>query len=97
MILTNHPSFFEELGLTSFTTLQIFATINALIVGKPIDEVYYDEYRQILKQFVDKYHFPIIYNVNFGHSYPRTILPYGLKARIDFSNKKIFIVEALFE
>jgi len=22
MILTNHPSFFEELGLTSFTTLQ---------------------------------------------------------------------------
>lgn len=23
MILTNHPSFFEEIGLTSFTTLQI--------------------------------------------------------------------------
>ena len=22
MILTNHPSFFEEIGLTSFTTLQ---------------------------------------------------------------------------
>ncbi len=83
--------------LEYFGNQGIFATINALIVGKPIDEVYYDEYRQILKQFADKYHLPIIYNVNFGHSYPRTILPYGLKARIDFSNKKIFIVEALFD
>ncbi|MDD3129953.1 MAG: hypothetical protein PHW21_06255 [Candidatus Izemoplasmatales bacterium] len=27
MILTNHPSFFEELGLTSFTTLQSSSSI----------------------------------------------------------------------
>lgn len=75
----------------------VFAVIKALMVGKPIDEVYYDEYRQILKRFADKYHLPIIYNVNFGHSYPRTILPYGLKTRIDFSNRQIFIIEAMFD
>ncbi|MFA5179268.1 MAG: S66 peptidase family protein [Candidatus Izemoplasmatales bacterium] len=83
--------------LEYFSEQGIFAVINGLMVGKPIDEVYYDEYRQILKQFANKYDLPIIYNVNFGHSYPRAILPYGLKTRIDFTNKQIFIVEALFD
>jgi len=34
MILTNHSSFFEEIGLTSFTTLQPYCLISYFIIGK---------------------------------------------------------------
>ena len=40
---------------------------------------------------------PIIYNVNFGHSVLRCLIPYGVKATIDLDNKKITIDEPIFE
>ena len=40
---------------------------------------------------------PVLYNVNFGHSVPRCILPYGIQATVDYDNKRIFIDEPIFE
>ena len=40
---------------------------------------------------------PIIYNVNFGHSTPITIIPYGAKCEIDVDNKTITIIEKVVE
>lgn len=34
---------------------------------------------------------PIIYNVNFGHSVPMCVLPYGATTILDLENKKIII------
>ena len=34
---------------------------------------------------------PILYNVNFGHSVPRCIIPYNAEATVDYDNKKIII------
>jgi muramoyltetrapeptide carboxypeptidase LdcA involved in peptidoglycan recycling len=59
------------------------------MVGKAQNEKYYEEYKQVLLEVTSKYNLPIIYNVNFGHAYPKTINPYGLKTEIDLDQKRI--------
>lgn len=70
----------------------IFNQINGLLVGKPIDEVYYNEYKQILIDELHEYDFPIIYNLNFGHAYPRMILPYGAICEINPTLKTVKLI-----
>lgn len=65
--------------------------INGIIVGKPIDKIYYEEYKQILKEELAEFNFPILYNINIGHAYPHTILPLGEVVEIDATNKTLTI------
>lgn len=73
----------------------VFEVVKGLIVGKPQDEKYYNEYKEIYRSVLGDVKLPIIYNVNFGHSSPRCILPYGIETEIDFDNKKITILESI--
>ena len=61
-------------------------------MGKPIDEKYYDEYKDIYKKVFSDLDTPVLYNVNFGHSVPRCLLPYGAKTIVDYDNKKIVVL-----
>ena len=70
----------------------VMKKIAGLIVGKPMDEVYYEEYKQVLKEELEEYNFPILYNINIGHSYPHTLLPLGEIVQIDATNKTLTIV-----
>ena len=45
----------------------------------------------ILKKVIDNDELPIVYNVNFGHATPRCALPYGVDAKVDMGQKKIFL------
>ena len=75
----------------------IFNVIKGIIVGKPQDEEYYNEYKDVYKKVLKEYHkenLPVIYNVNIGHATPIGILPLGSNVKIDFNNKKIFIIES---
>lgn len=83
--------------LKFFSEQGILSVIKGMLVGKPIDEAYYEEYRIILEYYAQKHKLPIMYNLNFGHAYPRTIVPYGLNVKLDFSEKKVCVVETLFE
>ncbi len=69
----------------------IAKNLNGIIAGKPIDEVYYEEYKQILKEEFSEFNFPILYNINVGHAYPHTILPLGETVIIDPINKTLTI------
>jgi muramoyltetrapeptide carboxypeptidase LdcA involved in peptidoglycan recycling len=71
----------------------VFAAVRGVIVGKPQNEVYYDEYKAILTKYAKEYELPMIYNVNFGHAYPHTLLPYGVEAMLDLDEKRINITE----
>ena len=53
--------------------------------------------RNYINVFFEKLNVPVIYNVNFGHAYPRCFIPYGIRCKIDFDNKKITIIEKMFE
>ena len=68
---------------------KIFSNVQGIIVGKLYDEVYYEEYKEIYKKVFSNLKTPVLYNINFGHSYPRSIIPYDALCIIDFNNKKI--------
>lgn len=86
-----------EKVLNTFKDNKILETVKGIIVGKPIDEKYYEEYKEIYKKVFKDIDTPVLYNVNFGHSVPRCILPYGVKTTVDYDNKKITIDESIFE
>ncbi len=74
---------------------KILDLVRGIIVGKPIDEVYYEEYKEVYKKLnIDT---PILYNVNFGHSVPRCIIPYDREVIVDYDKKKIIVNESIFE
>ncbi len=57
-----------------------------IIFGKPKDEMYYEEYKHEILQVMKEHNLedlPILYNLNFGHTEPKFILPYGALAEID--------------
>ena len=72
----------------------VFCKINGLVVGKPIDEVFYEEYKAILKEELAEFNFPVLYNINVGHAYPHTIIPIGALAQIDCNQKTLTILES---
>lgn len=75
----------------------ILNNINGIIVGKPIGETYYEEYKEIylkvLKEF-DCEDLPIIYNVNIGHAFGTGLLPLGINYEIDLDAKTIRFLES---
>ena len=76
----------------------IFDCINGIIFAKPYDEKFYDEYKQVLIQVVrdecGRGDMPIMYNVNFGHTAPMCVLPYGATLEIDCTAKSLRLLEA---
>ncbi|PID82930.1 MAG: carboxypeptidase [Clostridiales bacterium] len=61
----------------------VFENINGIIHGKPQNEVNYELYKKILVDEVGNKDLPILFNVNFGHAYPRTVLAYGVKVLVN--------------
>lgn len=75
----------------------VFSQATALVVGKPQDETYYNEYKEIYQNLAKKYDLPTVFNLNFGHANPRMIVPYDMPLRIDFNQHKITLPEGLFK
>ena len=90
------PEKLEEM-LLEFKKRNIFNWVKGLIIGKQIDEKFYEEYKEIYKKVFSDLQTPILYNVNFGHSVPRCIIPYDAQATVDYDNKRIFINTQILE
>ena len=74
----------------------VFGAISGIIVGKPQNEVFYDEYKEIYKDVLSAYSsLPALYNINFGHAYPRTVLPYGVEVEVDINQNEIRFMESI--
>lgn len=77
----------------------IFEEIKGIIVGKPQEEKYYNEYKEVYKKVMNEFkkeNLPILYNVNIGHAYPTGIIPLGVDIKINFDKKTITIIESPF-
>jgi len=74
----------------------ILGNVKAIITGKPQNEVYYDDYCRALLDVTRDLAVPLMTNLNFGHAYPRTALPYGLTAKLDCDAKTLTITEPFF-
>lgn len=71
--------------------------ISGIVIGKPKDEVYYDEYKEVYKRMIrdegKRPDLPILYNFNIGHASPICILPNGIKVKVDFDKKEMIFLE----
>lgn len=75
----------------------ILNNINGIIVGKPIDEIYYEEYKEIYLKILKEFNcegLPIMYNVNIGHAFGSGLLPLGINYEVDLDAKTIKFLES---
>lgn len=83
------PQLYREM-IKKLQEVGVFDVISGLLVGKPQDEVYYEEYKAILLEEIENKELPIVYNVNIGHATPRCIIPFGVSAKVD-ANQQIIL------
>ena len=67
----------------------IFDVLSGVLVGKPQDEEYYDEYKAILIEELSDKDISVVYNINIGHSTPRCIIPFGVYSEVNVEKQLI--------
>ena len=83
--------------LRNFGAQGILQLIKGIIVGKPLDETYYEEYKDVYQKIIKEFNceaLGIIYNVNIGHACRTGVLPLGIEYEIDLDKKIIKFKES---
>lgn len=83
--------------LRNYAAQGILQKANGMIFAKPYDEKYREEYKEEILTVMREYgltNLPILYNLNFGHTEPKCILPYGALAEINCSKGSFSIQES---
>jgi muramoyltetrapeptide carboxypeptidase LdcA involved in peptidoglycan recycling len=93
-----HPEpHYIKYWLRNYAAQGILQRTKGIIFGKPKDEKYYKEYKHEILKVMKEYnleYLPILYNLNFGHTEPKFILPYGAMAEIDCKKGNFSILES---
>lgn len=76
-------------ALNALKETGLFDVLSGVLVGKPMDELYAQEYHRLLLEVIDRKELPIVCNVNVGHAQPRCILPFGVSATVDVNAQVI--------
>lgn len=78
---------YVEYWLRNYGSIGVLQSVKGIIFGKPYDNLYYEEYKnaliKVVREELKLYDLPILYNMNFGHTAPMCVLPYGAMAEID--------------
>ncbi|GEO75063.1 microcin C7 resistance MccF related protein [Levilactobacillus namurensis DSM 19117] len=74
----------------------ILAAVAGILTGKPQDNHYLADYAAILQDVTADLGTPLMANLNFGHAYPRTALPYGVTAQLDLDHATLTVTEPYF-
>lgn len=92
-----HPDYVKRC-LRNYAASGILHNINGLIVGRPYENKYWKEYDEVILQVINKEQgltdLPIVTGMDFGHSSPSFILPYGVNAQINSDAKTFSILES---
>lgn len=101
LFIEDIPEFFNEKAVSVFFDYLgqkgILQKLNGIIIGKVNEDCSFSRRSQVIRQIVfGKYSFsmPIVYGLNFGHSSPMFVLPYGALAEINCENKTFSILES---
>ncbi len=70
-------------ALTDLKERGVFDAVSGVLTGKPMDETYAEEYKELLVGVIDRPELPVVFNLNIGHAMPRCIMPFGVKAAVD--------------
>lgn len=71
----------------------VFDVVSGVMMGKPADETYFDEYKSIITEVIGNPSLPVLANINVGHAVPRCIIPFGINAKVDAVKQEIVFGE----
>ena len=83
-----NPNLFKKM-INVIKRYGIFDVLSGVLVGKPQNETYYDEYRKILLEEISNKDLSVVYNLNIGHATPRCIIPFGVDTEVDIDKQVI--------
>jgi muramoyltetrapeptide carboxypeptidase LdcA involved in peptidoglycan recycling len=77
--------------LMDYENMGILPRLKGMLVGRPMrySDEEKEELRRVILERTNKYSFPIITDMDFGHTTPQFTLPVGSKGRID-STRQVF-------
>jgi muramoyltetrapeptide carboxypeptidase LdcA involved in peptidoglycan recycling len=86
-------NFFKWLGKKGF-----LEKLSGVIIGRICENINFDEHGSMIKNMISVEfglkNLPVLYGLNFGHSSPVFMIPYGAKAEINCENKSFSILES---
>ena len=86
-----------EYWLRNYGTQGILQEVNGIIFAKPQHEKYYEEYKESIATILHELglnELPVLYNLNFGHTEPKFVIPYGAMAEINCEEVKFSIIDS---
>ena len=67
----------------------VFGAVSGVLVGKPMDGAFEEEYKELLVKVIDDPQLPVLCNINIGHALPHCIMPFGVDAAVDAEEQVI--------
>jgi muramoyltetrapeptide carboxypeptidase len=85
-----------ESFLTDFMLSGVFTDIAGMVVGRPkgYTNEEFQKLAEIIKFFTKEFDFPVLYNVDIGHTDPIMTLPIGVRVNLDSGKNSFEITEA---
>ncbi len=82
-----------EKALMELKKRGVFEAVRGVLIGKPVNEQFFEEYQKLLMDVIGKPDLPVVCNVNVGHAIPRCIIPFGVHAVVDVNKQVITFSE----
>jgi muramoyltetrapeptide carboxypeptidase LdcA involved in peptidoglycan recycling len=86
--------------LRAYAAMGVFEGLSGILFGRPGGQVppeRFDEYDEVLRQVVTEEEglgdLPIVTHMDFGHTDPMFVMPYGVRAEIDCDTRQFTILE----
>lgn len=84
----SNPDLYRKM-IKAIKSYGLFDVVSGVLVGKPQNEIYYNEYKNILLEETENNDISIVFNLNIGHATPRCIIPLGVDATINTNDQVI--------
>ena len=82
------PEMYKKM-LIALKEYGLFNVVSGILVGKPMNEKYAEDYKKLLVSIIDNQALPVLCNINIGHATPRCIIPFGVCAYVDADKQVI--------
>jgi len=101
LFIEDLPEFFSPNSIGAFLewlrTISALHRLRGMIIGKIGEDSDFRAQKKVIREALSSdpalHDMPVLYGLNFGHTSPMFILPYGAMAEIDWENRTFSILE----
>jgi muramoyltetrapeptide carboxypeptidase LdcA involved in peptidoglycan recycling len=81
--------------LMDYENMGILSKLRGLLVGRPMrySDAQKAELREVIRERTRGFDFPVVTDMDFGHTAPQLTLPLGCRARIDVPRRRVEVLE----